>query len=103
MSESVFDMDDMPAAPEEDTLGVLDEEEAETPAAEPDFPEPAYEEAPAPEPVLAEASLEFDEDIADAAAAAVGAAEEPPRPNRRRPGRRSSTMPSTWRTHAAPW
>jgi hypothetical protein len=80
MSESVFDMDDMPAAPEEDTLGVLDEEEAEAPAAEPDFPEPAYEEAPAPEPVLAEASLEFDEDIADAAAAAVGAAEEPPPP-----------------------
>jgi hypothetical protein len=83
LPESVFDMDDMAATSEEETLGVLEDDAAaeaaaEAAAAEPDFPEPTYTEPQAAEPTLAEASLEFDDDIADVAAAAVGVASEPP-------------------------
>jgi len=67
-------MDGIPPV-EDETLGVLEDDEAAPgeAGAEPDFPEPMV-----PEPALPEASLEFDEDIAEAAAAAVGTTEEPP-------------------------
>jgi hypothetical protein len=68
MNESIFEMDDGAGLPQEnDGLGVLDDGPAD----------PLPPERPAPEPAAAEASLEFDEDIADVAAAAVGAVEEP--------------------------
>jgi hypothetical protein len=74
----VFDMDEG-GLPEEETLGVLDDEPAPPSApATPDFPDEAPFADAAEEASLPEPSLEFDEDIAEAAAAAVGAPEEPP-------------------------
>lgn len=58
-------------APPDEGLGVLED------GADSSDLEPSPSEAPALEEAPAEPSLEFDEDIADVAAAAVGAVEEP--------------------------